>query len=74
MAGGKAFNERAAVRVRRESTAVAAGWRREQRALPARFDLRCADCGYGAVARRPLRCPMCGGEVWDFADWRPFRQ
>jgi hypothetical protein len=38
-----------------------------------RMDLRCASCGYGAIASRmPARCPMCGGSDWDFADWRPF--
>src|SRR4029079_1484546 len=36
-------------------------------------DLRCLDCGYGAVAASDeIRCPMCGGEAWDFAEWRPF--
>jgi rubrerythrin len=36
-------------------------------------ELRCLDCGYGAVtATEELRCPMCGGETWDFAEWRPF--
>ena len=38
----------------------------------ARRELRCSGCGYGAVAARALRCPMCGGERWDFVDWRPF--
>ena len=35
-------------------------------------ELRCGACGYG---RRPIaadRCPVCGGTVWDFQDWRPF--
>lgn len=29
-------------------------------------ELRCADCGYGAVVHRvvPL-CPMCSGTVWE---------
>jgi rubrerythrin len=36
-------------------------------------ELRCLDCGYGAVAStNDIRCPMCGGESWDFAEWRPF--
>lgn len=36
-------------------------------------ELRCLDCGYGAVASSDeLRCPMCGCESWDFAEWRPF--
>ena len=49
-----------------------------QRTEPLSFDsplahFRCADCGYGASCRKaPERCPMCGGEVWDYADWRPF--
>jgi rubrerythrin len=34
---------------------------------------RCADCGYGASCRTaPARCPMCTGEHWNYADWRPF--
>jgi rubrerythrin len=38
-----------------------------------RLELRCAECGYGAVtAAERIRCPMCGGEDWDFAEWRPF--
>jgi hypothetical protein len=29
-------------------------------------DVRCADCGYGAVVRGALpQCPMCGGSVWE---------
>jgi rubrerythrin len=36
-------------------------------------ELRCLDCGYGAVASTDeIRCPMCGGATWDFAEWRPF--
>ena len=36
-------------------------------------DLRCLDCGYGAIASSDeIRCPMCGGDAWDFAEWRPF--
>jgi rubrerythrin len=38
-----------------------------------RAELRCLDCGYGAVTSSDeIRCPMCGGETWDFAEWRPF--
>ena len=38
-----------------------------------KVELRCLDCGYGAVsANDEIRCPMCGGETWDFAEWRPF--
>jgi len=38
-----------------------------------RLELRCVQCGYGAVtAAERIRCPMCGGEDWDFAEWRPF--
>jgi ribosomal protein S27AE len=30
-----------------------------------RRELRCPDCGYGAVVAHPLRrCPMCGGGDW----------
>jgi rubrerythrin len=50
----------------------------EQPAVPPRrpgpkAELRCLDCGYRAVAStHEIRCPMCGGETWDFAEWRPF--
>lgn len=37
-----------------------------------RLDLRCLGCGYGAVSAELIRCPMCGDEAWDFAEWRPF--
>ena len=37
-----------------------------------RSELRCVNCGYGAIAALPILCPMCGGDVWDFVDWRPF--
>ena len=44
----------------------------QQRPSP-KAELRCLDCGYGAVASTDgIRCPMCGGESWDFAEWRPF--
>jgi hypothetical protein len=34
-------------------------------------DVRCADCGYGAVVHGALpRCPMCGGSVWENRDLR----
>jgi rubrerythrin len=37
------------------------------------MNLRCSDCGYGAVARTlPPLCPMCRGSSWEFAEWRPF--
>jgi rubrerythrin len=38
-----------------------------------RLELRCLGCGYGAVSAELIRCPMCGDEAWDFAEWRPFR-
>jgi hypothetical protein len=39
----------------------------------ARLELRCADCGYGAIAGSPPeRCPMCGGPAWECDAWRPF--
>lgn len=38
-----------------------------------RRELVCPTCGYGVVCdRHPERCPMCGGERWEFASWRPF--
>lgn len=34
-----------------------------------RRELRCPDCGYGAVVAHPLRrCPMCGGGEWQLID------
>jgi rubrerythrin len=39
-----------------------------------RFELRCLGCGYGAISAELIRCPMCGDEAWDFAEWRPFSQ
>jgi rubrerythrin len=40
---------------------------------PARLELRCMGCGFGAVtSATPTQCPMCGGLDWDFDDWRPF--
>ena len=53
------------------------GTRRLERSAPARrlkLELVCARCGYGTVTANPLRCPRCGGGVWDFAAWRPFRR
>ena len=38
-----------------------------------RLVLRCLGCGYGAISAELIRCPMCGDEAWDFAEWRPFR-
>jgi rubrerythrin len=36
---------------------------------------RCSDCGYGDSCRiAPERCPMCGGSVWEFEQWRLFTQ
>ncbi len=38
-----------------------------------RRELVCPICGYRIVLdREPDRCPMCGGEQWEFAGWRPF--
>lgn len=40
---------------------------------PGRRELVCPTCGYMIVLdHEPSRCPMCGGEEWDFPDWRPF--
>jgi rubrerythrin len=39
-----------------------------------RLELRCLGCGYGAVTSYRIRCPMCGGDAWNFAEWRPFRR
>ena len=37
-----------------------------------RLELRCLGCGYEAISAELIRCPMCGDEAWDFAEWRPF--
>ncbi len=38
-----------------------------------RRELACPICGYRVVVdRHPDRCPMCGGDQWQFAGWRPF--
>lgn len=38
-----------------------------------RQEFRCANCGYGAVAREePALCPMCHESMWELAPWRPF--
>jgi hypothetical protein len=35
--------------------------------------VRCARCGYGAIARTlPSECPMCRSSSWEPATWRPF--
>ena len=35
--------------------------------------LRCAHCGYGAVARTlPTECPMCQSSSWESETWQPF--
>jgi hypothetical protein len=47
-----------------------------QRGVDGRAEVRCAGCGYGAVARLPDRCPICGSTHWrapsagrDFGDF-----
>jgi rubrerythrin len=39
-----------------------------------RLELRCLGCGYEAISAELIRCPMCGDEAWDFAEWRPFHR
>ena len=41
---------------------------------PPRREIRCIECGYGAVSAGPVTCPMCGGDAWDFVEWRPFQR
>ena len=39
----------------------------------AKGSYRCTDCGYGVAISATLpRCPMCGGESWEGAEWSPF--
>ena len=37
-----------------------------------RLELRCCGCGYSTVTAKPIHCPRCDGDVWDFVAWRPF--
>jgi len=42
-----------------------------RRGVEDRAEVRCRDCGYGAVvARLPERCPMCEGTAWRGRDRR----
>lgn len=37
------------------------------------LELVCGECGYGVIVRRtPPECPMCRGQAWESAFWRPF--
>jgi rubrerythrin len=36
-----------------------------------RVELRCAKCGHSAITTKPIQCPACGGDGWDFVAWRP---
>ena len=39
----------------------------------AKGEFRCVECGYGVVVCDALpACPMCRGEAWEPAPWRPF--
>ena len=39
----------------------------------AKGEFRCAECGYGVVVSNVLpSCPMCHGDSWHPAPWRPF--
>ena len=39
----------------------------------AKGEFRCAECGYGVVVSSVLpSCPMCHGDTWEAAPWRPF--
>jgi hypothetical protein len=36
-------------------------------------EFRCVECGYGVVVSSELpACPMCHGDSWQPAPWRPF--
>lgn len=67
--GGALAIEKAAQRAASQRATVQAS---DQPFRRPRSELRCASCSYGAIAALPIRCPMCGGDVWDFVDWRPF--
>ena len=36
-----------------------------------RVELRCSECGHRAITTKPIQCPACGGDLWDFVTWRP---
>ncbi len=39
----------------------------------AKGEFRCSECGYGVVVSKTLpSCPMCHGDTWESAPWRPF--
>ena len=39
----------------------------------AKGEFRCSECGYGVVVSSALpSCPMCHGDTWEPAPWRPF--
>jgi rubrerythrin len=48
--------------------------RETPRAYFPRLELRCSRCGHHAITTKPIRCPVCGGEAWDFVAWRPSRR
>ena len=40
---------------------------------PAKGEFRCTGCGYGVAVHDELPdCPMCRGDLWEPAPWRPF--
>lgn len=48
------------------SRSMPAGGRDDSRvSARERYELRCGDCGYGAIAAHtPPHCPMCGAQRW----------
>jgi hypothetical protein len=47
--------------------------RREPGLESPKHNVRCANCGYGAVVRSlPDACPMCRSSSWEPDVWRPF--
>jgi hypothetical protein len=54
----------------KESDAATASRRAGGRA---KGEFRCSECGYGVVISKVLpSCPMCHGDTWESAPWRPF--
>jgi hypothetical protein len=47
----------------------ASGLNAPRSSVGTRRELRCPDCGFGAVVAHPLRCcPMCGGGDWQLSE------
>ena len=56
-----------------EQTDAQAAEARCQTGTRVKGEFRCARCGYGVAIYTELpACPMCRGDTWEPAPWRPF--